>query len=234
MPLTSNPLSLIILQPVYPTGAAALLFNLIDTGKYYQATGGTGGWQIVDRPKRPAATQWYDRSPWELDMTLMLDSETIYGVAGRSIEYQCQLMETWMDAVPGTLLPPILTITGPVPGLQRQWCVYTLEYDDAIRNPSAGFRTQQSITVALYEYVPATSAIAAGASPAAAAQQTLLAQTSAVSYVLYTVKTGDTLSSIAAKLLNNYAAWTTIAFLNNIRDPNSLIPGELIKVPAPS
>src|ERR1022692_13323 len=123
-PLGSNPLTLINLLPIYPAGAEGIAFNLIDNGKYYQATGGTGGWQIVDRPKRPAATQWYDRSPWELDMTLMLDSETIYGRAGQSIEGWCQLLETWMDAVPGTLLPPVLALSGPIPGQQRQWCVY--------------------------------------------------------------------------------------------------------------
>ena len=233
-PLTSNPLSLIILQPIYPVGGAGIILNLIDTGKYYQATGGTGGWQIVDRPKRPAATQWYDRSPWELDMTLMIDSETIYGHAGQSIESECQIMETWMDAVPGTLLPPVLTISGPVPGHQRQWCVYTLDFEEALRNPTAGYRYQQSITIALYEYLPPTSGIASGASPAQAAQQALLAQSSSTSYVLYTVKAGDTLSSIAARQLNNYAAWTTIALLNNIRDPNSLVPGQIIKLPAPS
>ena len=38
---------------------------VIDDATYSQ-NNSTGGWQVVDRPKTVAATQWYDRSPWQL------------------------------------------------------------------------------------------------------------------------------------------------------------------------
>lgn len=51
--------------------------------------------------------------------------------------------------------------------------------------------------------------------------------------ITYIVKPGDTLSSIAARQLGTVALWTKIATLNGgIRDPRSITPGQLLKLPA--
>lgn len=47
----------------------------------------------------------------------------------------------------------------------------------------------------------------------------------------YTVKDGDTLSSIAARVLGNVALWQKLATLNSIRDPRSLTPGQVLLLP---
>ena len=46
-----------------------------------------------------------------------------------------------------------------------------------------------------------------------------------------TVKRGDTLGSIAARLLGSASKWKTLADLNKIRDPNKLKVGQVLKVP---
>ncbi|HEY1403486.1 MAG TPA: LysM peptidoglycan-binding domain-containing protein, partial [Pyrinomonadaceae bacterium] len=47
----------------------------------------------------------------------------------------------------------------------------------------------------------------------------------------YTVRRGDTLSSIAAAVYRDPAAWRAIARANHIRDPRRLAPGRLLLLP---
>lgn len=47
----------------------------------------------------------------------------------------------------------------------------------------------------------------------------------------YTVKKGDTLSGIAAKLLGDSSKWPTIAQANGIKDPSKLQVGQVLKIP---
>lgn len=50
---------------------------------------------------------------------------------------------------------------------------------------------------------------------------------------IYVVKDGDSLASIAARVLGNVNLWKTIASLNGIRDPRSVVPGQPILMPTP-
>lgn len=47
----------------------------------------------------------------------------------------------------------------------------------------------------------------------------------------YTVKEGDTLSKIAARKLGKAKRWREIADLNDIRDPRSIKPGQILRMP---
>lgn len=211
---------------------AGITFAIMGDGTYAPAAGGQGGWQIVDRPRQVAALQWYDRSPMSIVADLLIDSETIYGAAGYSVEYECLLLDGWQDKIIGTNQPPIFSITGPVAGVQRQWCIYTLSYGAAIRDQQAGFRTQQRVNLTLYEYNSPLQSTLNTPSPAAQAWYIAGNQSNgAGGYLLYTVKAGDTLETIAAALLNNYSEWTAIASLNNLRDPNNLYPGQVLQIP---
>lgn len=220
----------VTIRPVSPAGLPAVTFGLLNDATYQNAIGGTGGVQIVDIPRQPAVTQWYDRSPYELDLSLRIDS-SIVGQPNTSVELSCMTVESWQDRAAGTNQIPVLSLTGPVPGVQRQWFVYTLAFGKAIRDAQAGFRTQQDVDITLYEYVPPSTVVLNEPTPAAAAAQALSAVAATTSYSLYTVVAGDTLSTIAAKLLGNYTQWTVLATLNSIRDPNSLTPGQLLLVP---
>lgn len=48
----------------------------------------------------------------------------------------------------------------------------------------------------------------------------------------YVVQSGDTLSSIAKKLLNNENRWPEIQSLNKISNPNLIKPGQTLKIPS--
>ena len=231
----TSPLTIVTIASVSPPGAA-IPFALLGDATYEPATGGTGGWQIVDRPRQRAATQWYDRSPMQLVLPLMIDSYVLWGVNSGNIEPYCNVLDGWQDAISGTLLPPVLSVTGPVPGIQHQWVLYQPSFKEALRDKTAGYRVQQKVDVTLYEYLPPLSLTGAAASstlsPAQQAAQLATAQNGSTSYVLYTVGSGDTLQSIAASQLGNWTLWTTIANLNNIRDPNTIVVGQILKIPS--
>lgn len=48
----------------------------------------------------------------------------------------------------------------------------------------------------------------------------------------YTVKSGDSLSRIAANVLGNFALWPQIASLNNLAAPYVIFPGQVLQLPA--
>lgn len=48
----------------------------------------------------------------------------------------------------------------------------------------------------------------------------------------YRVKSGDTLSSIASKYLNNPKLWKELLKYNNIEDPNMIYTGDVIRIPS--
>lgn len=47
----------------------------------------------------------------------------------------------------------------------------------------------------------------------------------------YTVKAGDTLSTIARDILGEIELWPEIALINNIGDPDSIQPGQELVLP---
>lgn len=227
----SNPLTTVNILAVNPPGAN-LTFALMGDSTYEPAgSGSSGGWQIVDRPRLVASLQWYDRSPWQLTGDALLDSYTIYGNNFTSIEPECQILESWSDKVPGTQIPPILSISGPVPGQQREWVLYKASFGKAIRDNNSGVRYQQDVNLTFYEYNAPLVTISGLPTPAQSAQAALNAAEASQSYTLYTVNAGDNLVSIAANLLGNWQDWLLLSQLNNIRDPNSLHVGQIIKIP---
>ena len=227
-------------QPYGPTtgnavgSTSGITFALMGDATYAPATGGQGGWQVVDRPREVAGMQWFDRSPMQLTLPLLMDSAIINGPAGEGspIEFTCQLLDSWQDKVPGTNMPPVFTLTGPVAGIQRQWCIFTVSFGKAIRNYPGGFRTQQFVDLTLYEYNSVLQQTLNSPSPAAQAAFLQAQQNNGANgYFIYQVVQGDTLETIAARLLGNYSAWLAIAQLNNIRDPSNLIPGQQLLMP---
>lgn len=248
-----------------------VVINLLDQSTYNFAGSGQGGWQIVDRPKMVAATQWFDRSPYQLSFDGLLDKQNVYvpnfeynyvatpstqqppfqsssgdrtqAVAseniGASVEDYCASLEYWMEKVNGTFEPPILSVSGPVPGTQRVWALYGIEFTDAIRDFQGGFRIQQKVKITLYEYVPPLQNLFASYSQKFLNNISQLAGVLAPSndnlnggaqqYIMYTVQSGDTVYSIANKFgLSNSAS---IALINNIRDVSTIYVGQILNIP---
>jgi hypothetical protein len=228
--MSANPAVLVTMTAIW--GGQSLSFAVLGDPTYSPASGGQGGWQIIDRPRLVAALQWYDRSPMSIVAKVLIDSEIVNGVPGQSIEAQCRLLDSWQDKIPGTNQPQIFSVSGPVAGTQRQWALYTFTFNEAIRDLQGRYRTQQNVDLTLYEYNSPLQTTTNNPSPAA--QAVFLANqqaNGAGGYYAYTVKAGDTLETIAAALLNNYSAWGSIATLNNLRDPNNLFPGQVLSIP---
>jgi hypothetical protein len=240
-----------IANPQTGVGYFNITAGLIDHTSYGPIS--SGGWQVVDRPKQTSATQWFDRAPYKLDLEIILDksvtnassdvpsniaSNTHPRVSGgeisslQSVEADCSQLELWLEPIPSILEPPTLKIDGPVPGTERTWFIYALDFTEAIRDFSSGLRVQQRVKITLYEYTSAlaTSTHTAAYSPAKAWTQNTIGSGVKIAS-LYTIKTGDTIQSIAGTSGNNYAQ--SILEANGLRDPSLLshMVGEVIVLP---
>jgi hypothetical protein len=51
-------------------------------------------------------------------------------------------------------------------------------------------------------------------------------------YISYTVQTGDTLQGLSQKLLANPKRWDELARLNGLKNPNLILPGQVLDVPS--
>lgn len=208
-------------------------------GTSASASSGEGGWQIIDRSRQKAATEWLDYYPFVMTCTCLLDGGP--GLNPASVEGWITTLESFEKPVTGTFppLPPVLTVSGPVPHTDLFWVCSRLDFAGGetgqIRN-AAGTRTQQSFTVELTEYSPSTAITNSTSSPA---QQALTAgtasgQTTVAAVKSYTVVAGDTLQSIAAVQLGNVTLWVQIALLNNLSASAILTPGYILMLPTPS
>jgi nucleoid-associated protein YgaU len=166
-------------------------------------------------------TLWKGNPPLRMTVPLLLDAWR----AGGSVENACNTLERMATPPGGREAPPIVLIQGHLPHTGKRWVIDNdgLEWGDALYRHD-GNRIRQEVTVHLLEYIPEdrlTTNNAAG----------VVRDSSDTTVRSYTVKSGDTLSSIAAKLLGDYRRWTEIADLNNLRDPNVIYPGQKILVP---
>lgn len=181
-------------------------------------TGGFGGWTQVARPRRKALTQWDGEQPLELTFSILFDGFE----NGQSVEADCLTLERLARQQQDGSDPPIVRHGGGMPHPELDWIVSDLSWDVDPVYSQSGNRVRQQVTVKLLEHV-AAEAIPTAASVAAAK--------SGGATKAYVVKTGDTLSSIAAKQLGDHKRWTEIATLNGIRDPKSIRAGQRLRLP---
>lgn len=196
-----------------------------------KVTGGYGGWVDVPRPRRLALTQWDGRSPFEMAVQLVLDAHADDG----SVEAQCSALER-MALPPRSLAePPVVRIKGPVPHDDLTWVVNGIDWGAAMRN-DAGNRSRQEVTLTLKRYVaedrltlrPAAEKAREKGSGGGGGTNT---KTKTPAQRTYVVKSGDTLSEIAARMYGNASQWKKIADANNIRDPRNLRVGQTLRIP---
>lgn len=212
-------------------------------GTSASASSGSGGWQVIDRSRKKATTEWLDFYPWVQTCTCLLDIDI---VGGQDVEGWITTLESFEEPVAGSQppLPPILTISGPVAHTDLFWVCSRLDFAGGetgqIRNAS-GARTQQGFTIELTEYSPSTAISSQTLSPAQAAATNVSSlglgsagQSSvAPSGKTYTCKGGETLQEIAAFILGNLALWPEIAILNGFSASVILQPGQVVYLPTP-
>jgi hypothetical protein len=203
-------------------------------------TGGFGGWQLVPRPRRKALTQWGGIDPFQQQLSLILD-----GVRGnQSVEEDCLALEQMAQPAGPRLNPPLVTVLGVVPHPELVYVIGDgsggagLAWDANPIYSRSGYRIQQKVTVTLLEYVAAdrvaTGSAAQRAREAAAGQSSQAAAAAggaAPAVGSYTIRSGATLTAVAARLLGSASRWTEIAQLNGLDDPYRLTVGAQVKLP---
>jgi LysM repeat protein len=196
---------------------------------------GYGGWTTVTRPKRPGVVIWEGRKPFRLSLDIILDEF----IGGGSVEPQCNKLETLSLPIRKGEEPPIVKVTGDaIPtGPGTNWVINDVAWGDALRRAD-GKRTRQLATLDLYEHTQtsrirdekASSKARGKASSARKKKQSVKGKATSHPST-YTVKSGDTISTIAARKLGSAARWHEIADLNNIRDSKSIRVGQVLKLP---
>jgi len=213
-------------------------------------TAGYGGWEEVARPRRRPLTTWQGTPALRMTLPLLLDNFR----AGLSIERQVTQIQRLATATSASGEPPVLTIdaTGSaIPYQARKWVVDSITYGDAVMNQN-GNRTRQQVTLSLLEHVddvylrvtnPAgrvrQQAADKRAKPGASSKRINARRASSARRATPHARAGsdderglgEDLLSIAARELGDANRWMEIAALNGIRDPRSIEPGQVIRLP---
>ena len=110
-----------------------------------------------------------------------------------------------------------------------RWVAQTVAVSERLRL-ATGVTTRAQVTFELLEYRPGDVVVARqSATKRSEVRNSTPAKGKAKTY---TVRKGDTLSAIAARLLGKSSRWTEIAKLNAVRNPNNLKVGQVLKLPS--
>lgn len=199
-----------------------------------QITGGYGGWDVVNRPKRKGLTQWNGKDPMRLQLPIMFD-----GWMDRDSQ-EIPISRLHRMSLPPAGVkqgePPIVAVGGngvPHSGIER-WVIENLLWGtnvlwDKDRSGSMS-RMRQDCVVNLIEFVDEDRVAFSGI----AVQPTTTPPKSTGQgnrALQYTVQQGDSLTRIAADVYGDSTAWSVLAVANDLRDPGALIPGETLVIP---
>jgi nucleoid-associated protein YgaU len=187
-------------------------------------TDGVGGWSEVTRPRKPGAVEWLGTAPVKATVELLLDAFA----GGGTIVTALNSARIMAPLDPATE-PPVVYVSGvAVIPSTLPFVVQTLDLSDwQLRRDGQPARV--TATFGLIEHrigdVVTRSSPAKRSSSRNGTGGRGKART-------YTMRKGDTLGSVAAKLLGSASRWKTLADLNRIRDPNHVKPGYVLKLPS--
>ena len=202
--------------------------------------GGFGGWQLVARPRRKALTRWKGINPFQQTLSLIFDGFD----TDTSVEDSCLTLERMAQPPAARTDPPLIKIVGAVPHPELVYVIGDgnggdgLAWDASPIYSPSGYRVRQEVVITLLEYVPDDRI--AGLPAASRARQQASSDSARAAAAAgghptrshtYTVKGGDTLTSIAARELGSATRWTEIGQLNGLADPYHLTVGQQLRMP---
>lgn len=192
------------------------------------------GWNRVARPDRLSITEWGGREPVSLQLSLLVssdaDAEALQNFAGAGID----------DSPPPILLletePARLLPFGPARAQGVSWFIDSgpswddedLEIDDA-GNWVQAF-CEITVTQFVEDELTLTKSVPRKRRRKKKNKKKGGRHKGGKSRI-YTVKAGDTLSSIAARELGSAKRWREIAKLNRLSDPKDIKVGQRLKMP---
>lgn len=198
-------------------------------------TEGYAGWRVTDRPREIGVTEWAGRNPMAIDIPFVINffMEEISSGPGIDCEQQVTNLET-LCGVGGHLRPPVCRVNGGglIPHDEEnaghgvhQWVIeaVTWEREQEVRSGTSGRRTKCGGNLTIRQYIEARDIL-----------QRISPTARAIKPKSYRVKTGDSLSKIAARkdIYGDASKWKVIADANNIRDRRNLHVNQLLKIPA--
>ena len=190
-------------------------------------TDGYGGWTVRNRPRRQGLTVYAGHEPYTMELPLLFDGFR----ENDPVDAELSALERMARPPADYQEPPLVRVTGPIPHADLQWVINGIRWGTSVRN-EGGYRVRQEVTLTLLRYIAEDRVNVKGSAERARSKTSGSTSSGGGSVKLYTVKSGDTLSGIAAKLLGNYKRWTEIASLNGIRDPKLIVPGQPLRIPA--
>lgn len=220
-----------VLRQVSPPGPRLpFRFNPVSVKR----TPTVGAWRQEERPRQKPAVEWAGQTLETLVFTLRLDGYSDDPI--RSVEPEIRVLERFGEKRGKDKPPPELRFDyGPAES-RTIWVIVSIEPLDELRNAQLQI-VQQEFVITLLEYVEAELAL----SPVDRHKKNKDKgkgkggdngkDDKKDEYRIYTVKRGETLSSIAAKLLGKASRWPEIARLNGLRDPDRIVPGQKLKIP---
>lgn len=182
---------------------------------------GLGGWQEVPRERNTALPEYTGASVPKVDITVLLDGWPDTSVQ-RDIDWLMNLGRR-----DGTQTP-VFTVVGPVYLSGQKLVIGTgIDFGQFERRSRDGALVRQELTLHCWKYRTAdvlTSSSAKKRKKHDGGGKQSHPKT-------YTVRKGDTLSKIAAKVYGKASDWHRIADANGIRDPRHIKVGQVLKLP---
>lgn len=174
-------------------------------------TDGIGGWTLVNRPRKTAFTQYVGKNPFAMSIPLMFDGYA----EGISQEASLRTL-TWMALPPNDGGEPrkvrLYGSALPYPSV-GEWVINGIEYGDkTIWNSAGTARLRQDVTVIVIKHVAPDSLRTLTAAPGLAP----------INRGTYTVKSGDTVRSVAAFIYGDSTKGKYIMEANGWRDAEAI------------
>jgi nucleoid-associated protein YgaU len=180
-------------------------------------TGGSGGWDVVARPRRIALTQWTGREPYRMDVPVLFDGYRHSQSVEEDIARLNQ-MSMGADFKP----PPTVTIEGAVPIKGATWVIESIDWGDEvywqISDQGRYYRQRQDAVVHLLQYQ--------------AEKRLKITMPKSLPNQFIVPRNGYTMKEVAKAMYGNANRWTDIKKANpKIRDPNNLKYKTVLRVP---
>lgn len=207
--------------------------------------GGVGNW--IERPhdRAKSSTEWVGQPLHYMTLRLFFDRDALYSrpnVNGH-IERELSLLHSFGLPTRHGGEPPVLRLTFGH-GQQLSWVLRDVIHRTSELDPRTKRRVQAEVDVDLMEYRRAVFAL----SPAEKAEEAAAAAVNDPHYVrpdgdtavpaagarTYTVRAGDTLSTIAARELGSPGRFMEIFNLNTpdpLSNPDHIVAGQVLRLP---
>lgn len=193
-------------------------------------TGGVGGTEQAEVPWSTAVTLWNGHPGYGQVIDVLLDGHQ----EQRSVADELHALYVIGRARDGETYPPTVELRGNARRTDLKWLVEDIDPDEseALARPD-GALTRLPVSLLLVQDRRPEVAQSRSPSQKAKAKAKAKPKGSAGSGsrgVIYVVKSGDTLSRIAAQKKVK-GGWKAIAKLNGLRDPNRLRVGQRLRLP---